>query len=91
LGKPSAVLSDILTVFSSVLMRIWSQPVDLRSQRNLTFAMLGGITEQQPSRIPEVVHHVTGVAKSLGSAGLRHALKDWCVGHFVACTEDNVA
>jgi hypothetical protein len=85
LGKPTAVVADVLKVTSSVLVRIWAQPTDLRSKRNLTFAILSGLTDQQPSRIPDVVRHVSAVANSLGSVGLQEALGDWCFGHFVAC------
>ena len=89
LGKPTAIFRETMIVSGSVLLRIWTQPIDLCRKRNLTFAILTGLTEQHPRTMPAMVQQMIGVARlTTGGHFMLQAIRDWCFGHFIPYPEE---
>jgi tetratricopeptide (TPR) repeat protein len=89
LGKPTAIFKETMIVAGSVLLRIWTHPIDLRRKRNLTFAILTGLTEQHPRTMPAMVRQMIGVARlTTGGHFMLQAIRDWCFGHFMPYPEE---
>jgi cellulose synthase operon protein C len=86
IGSPTASFADALVIVTKVLMHLWSSSADLRCQSNLTFALLSGITDQQPARINELLVRAAAVVNQVKHGHLlRAALEAWSFGHFVRC------
>jgi len=60
----------------------------MRLKRNLTFALLGGMTDKNPSAMTAVLRQMILVSHMLAfGEDLQQAIRDWCSGHFISYPE----